>query len=101
MLIFTAVGFGNPTERGVLFFRPFRPLLTPPNLGGELVSLTNHNNFKLFSSPPKLGGVRGGLRSMQVAWLVQEQVGRKRNRLKFFNLLAKVLEKSINFAAEE
>ena len=39
----------------------FRPPLTPPNLGGELVSLANPIAAKLYSSPPKLGGVRGGL----------------------------------------
>ena len=42
----------------------FRPPLTPPNLGGEKVSLqanTMHAPGVVTSSPPKLGGVRGGL----------------------------------------
>ena len=38
----------------------FRPPLTPPNLGGE-VDTTTGTTTRVTISPPKLGGVRGGL----------------------------------------
>ena len=55
-------------------YRPFRPPLTPPNLGGEMVTTANSElmvAYKASTSPPKFlpckrptverGGVRGGL----------------------------------------
>ena len=40
--------------------RLFRPPLTPPNLGGE-VDTTAGTTTRVAISPPKLGGVKGGL----------------------------------------
>jgi hypothetical protein len=45
-------------------YRAFRPPLTPPNLGGEMVTTANSRlavAYKASTSPPKLGGVRSGL----------------------------------------
>ena len=47
----------------------FRPPLTPPNLGGEFVTTAGFKSrgtnagtdSRVSVSPPKLGGVRGGL----------------------------------------
>jgi len=47
-------------QEGDKFLNLFRPPLTPPNLGGEMVTLVVVP-VVVSTSPPKLGGVRGGL----------------------------------------